>query len=745
MDEKELQAVSEALEQLRQGGTISAETLQKLGGTTQSANKAMNTFSQSVLKNSTALGSMARQIGDGEGSFKSMNGAIQGVTGVLGSLASALPLVGGAAKALADGVGKAASFVLDQLDVMAKNYQNIGDASAGAQDGLTGLMRQFNQMGNYSLPAFTKAVKSNVTGLAALGGTAADGAEELSKVTGALTTGDAAKRFLNLGISLDKVGDTTAQYLSDFSRLGTTQGLTTDQLIKKSQNYIIELDKLARITGQSREAAQQEQQRSMINVAYRAKMIQLEEQGRKDEAEQLALYVNNLSGPMAEAARAQIAGIPATKDAAKANLFMNDSIRQNIIAIQDGKKASTALNDTMYEAKDATRRFSNQALYGQESFGGVYAAAADMASIIDKSGKTRLEREADIDQAMKNQSEATDNMSEDFTTAQLATANASKNIQRMGFYIANKAVPAVETFSEALEGMTDFINDHFGGIAKSKQKQQNQENWNNMKWGSKISHGLAVGLEDLTDAVGLHSLAENARNARIRQETEEFGNKPRSDVDKILSTIRTRESGGDYTIKAKGSSASGAYQFIDKTWQGLTQKYGIGTEFKSARLAPREVQDSIAKKYVEEILKQSGGDVSKVPLAWYTGNIQGKISPEALAANNGLTPEMYQNRWMKDYGRMPSGNNGLTLEMSQNRRTNDNGRMPSGPSSGYQSSIVGIDPASAGTETSAREQQKSGEQESSRQNDVLTGQLAQLNQTQKQLLDVNKKILARQS
>lgn len=36
----------------------------------------------------------------------------------------------------------------------------------------------------------------------------------------------------------------------------------------------------------------------------------------------------------------------------------------------------------------------------------------------------------------------------------------------------------------------------------------------------------------------------------------------------ILATIRTLESGGDYTAEAHGASASGAYQFVDGTWNG---------------------------------------------------------------------------------------------------------------------------------------------------------------------------------
>lgn len=126
-----------------------------------------------------------------------------------------------------------------------------------------------------------------------------------------------------------------------------------------------------------------------------------------------------------------------------------------------------------------------------------------------------------------------------------------------------------------------------------------------------------------------------------------------ADIEKILATIRTRESGGNYGIPhpigMPNQTASGAYAFTNGTWQGLTKKYGIGTEYSSAYLAPPPIQDAVAAKYVQEILQQAGGDVSKVPLAWYTGNIQGKMSASALATNNGLTPQAYQAKWMADY------------------------------------------------------------------------------------------------
>lgn len=676
MDENEIKAVAEAMEQLRQGGTLSAEQLAKLGGTTQSTNKALEAYTKKILGAGMAVGGMARTVADGEGSFKSLGSSIVGLTGVVGKLASALPLVGGAAKALAEGVGEAAKFVLDQLDIMAKNYQTLGDASAGAADGVDGLLRQFNQMGNFSLPAFTKAVKANTLGLAAFQGTAALGAEELSKISGALTTGQTAQKFLKLGMNLDAVGDATTAYLADSARYGITQGQSTEELTKKTQNYIVEVDKIARLTGQTREQQQNESRKSLANAQFRAKLAEMTANGQTEQAEQLRLYVEGLGGAAGDAARALVTGIPLTKEAAAANLFANDAIRQNVLAVQEGTRANQAIVDTQDALAQGTQTFGKQIQYaGDAIFGGIGVQAFDTAAIIQKEGKTRQQRLEDVEKAQKKQSDASGELTEDFTKAQLATANSSKSLQSLGFSLAKAAVPAVNLFAQTLDKATDFINKKFGLGGRAPIRP-----------------------------------TENTTSSNM------------SDSDRILATIRQRESGGNYSAQAKTSTASGAYQFIDSTWQNLTKKYGIGQEFGKAKLAPKEIQDAIAQAYVKDILKEAGGDVSKVPLAWYTGNIQGKISNAGLQANNGLTPEAYQSNWMGAYNKQMSG------PISQN-----------------QNNMAGINPSSAGATTTAQGEKASEEQQSGSANNRLVRQLAELNQTSKDLLIVNKKILARQS
>jgi hypothetical protein len=121
----------------------------------------------------------------------------------------------------------------------------------------------------------------------------------------------------------------------------------------------------------------------------------------------------------------------------------------------------------------------------------------------------------------------------------------------------------------------------------------------------------------------------------------------------VLATIRTLESGGDYTAKAAGSSASGAYQFIDTTWAG----YG---GYAEAWLAPPAVQDAKASINVSAVLAGQHGDVTAVPVVWYIGHLPAEGSPEwdevpYPSAGNVLTPRQYQAKWMAVYSGLARG------------------------------------------------------------------------------------------
>ena len=86
------------------------------------------------------------------------------------------------------------------------------------------------------------------------------------------------------------------------------------------------------------------------------------------------------------------------------------------------------------------------------------------------------------------------------------------------------------------------------------------------------------------------------------------------------------------------SSAIGPYQMIGTTLDTYAAEAGVSPDTK---MTP-EVWDKIGSAGVSDALARSGGDISKVPVVWYSGNPNGTgVAPATMAA--------YQQKWLDNY------------------------------------------------------------------------------------------------
>lgn len=145
------------------------------------------------------------------------------------------------------------------------------------------------------------------------------------------------------------------------------------------------------------------------------------------------------------------------------------------------------------------------------------------------------------------------------------------------------------------------------------------------------------------------SAAPPTPSPEIQQSKEGKGEGSKGfDIERTMAIIRRQESGsfaGDYGAdaakKTKGKmTASGAYQFNNRTWGSVTKQYGIGQEYKRAVDAPRDIQDKLMRARVEDLYNKHGS-LEKVLMTHFTGNAAGRMSAKAIAANKGLTGPQY--------------------------------------------------------------------------------------------------------
>jgi hypothetical protein len=567
--------------------------------------KSQETLEDAQKKFGMTLGKSAVQLTSslykGEKGVGQFGDAVESAATALQLLILAIPGLGLAAKVAAVAIGalgKAANLAAKQGDVLFKTYQDLSRVGSTAADGISGVFSNMQKFG-YGIEELDKMVAlvtENSKTLATFSLTAADGARAFAD---GMSQIQRDQQLRDLGKTTDDINSAGAAFIRQQTMMGRRQFDVQGQLGERTRAYVLELDRLQRLTGRSADDLQKQQEELLSEDEYVFYLKSLEQQGEAGRAQ--AQKMREVTSFFPEYSKLIAQAIGGNLEAAQQLNFIAPSLIKN-------------LRDPLMSTNQVIMEFEREGKRAGDMFGplaGLYSGATrDVIGPLNQL-YTATARAADINERtseVERQRMLTDPSTKNLAAAQISNMNARDALQSM---VQLGVAPATFALSK-LAGAAAAVS---------------------------TTGATAIGAPGAGGQRGAFSY-DRARSAS-------------SDVDRILSTIRQRESSGNYGAQAPGSSASGAYQFIDSTWQSMTKKFGMGEEYSSAKLAPKDIQDAIAKAYVKDILKRAGGDVSKVPLEWYTGNLQGKMTPEQLRKNNGLTSEMYQSNWMKEFQNQP--------------------------------------------------------------------------------------------
>ena len=287
------------LEDIRRFGKVTDETRVKM----LDLSVGIKGATEGLTRNFKSLGStginLAKELNAGVVGASVFNDSIGASTKALGELVGLIPYVGGALKLLIKGASDYTQAVNKQADQLYSTYKQMGEIGAAGAGGMQSVYDNLKKLnlGVNELDKFAGLVGENAQTLASFGKTVGSGLNEFSNIANAIQQSNVGAEFRDMGISVLEINKGIAGYTKMQTLVGGRQKMTTDQLIAASQDYIREVDLLAKMTGKTRAEQEASKESAMAEERYAAYKYELDQRAKMGD----------------DAAKAQLATVESTQ------------------------------------------------------------------------------------------------------------------------------------------------------------------------------------------------------------------------------------------------------------------------------------------------------------------------------------------------------------------------------------------------------------------------------------------------
>lgn len=463
MDEQELQ---EMIRKLQESGDASAD----FGDKVKEAGKSVSDFSKKTAGELTkSVGTFSSSVIGGAKGFDTLTPIVTSLGNAMAGLAGAIPLVGGAAKAVVNAATSGSKFLLGQLERQRKTFNSVSESGLILDGSLTNFSNTaFGTLMN--LEQFGKVVADNGQALSRMRGTAAQGTVAFADLATTLTQDQTVRR---LGYSAEELGEITSGFIKQQTRLGQSQNMTTDQLNRSTGQYISELDMLSRLTGQNRKDLQAQQDALQREARFGTMLQRMQTAGQGEQAKAMQDMVVSIAGfspRMAEGLKDIMTAGTATTEEGRQLMMLSGGALQGILS---------DLKSENIDYQTATQRLQKSLGGAEQQFGSiaqiqgnVNPLLADFASIIAFT-KASL---GDLEEAAKqtaDQQNSTDKMMTSMVTASVNIDKFAANLNKlildeglgMAASLTGVLTQTLESFMakipETISTVKQFFNDNW--------------------------------------------------------------------------------------------------------------------------------------------------------------------------------------------------------------------------------------------------------------------------------------------
>jgi hypothetical protein len=432
------------------------------------AQKGVKGFSDEMRKTSQALGKSSvdftKAMYQGAQGATAMNSAVDMVTNGLQLLINLIPgsrLLKVALTLLTVGVGAATKVINAQTEALFKSYQDLAQFGAGAAGGMRDIFANMQKFGYgiEELDKMTALVRENSQTLSIFGGTVLGGTKIFAENMAGIQRSDIGRQFQRMGYTVDDINRSGAGFIKLQQMLGQTQSSIQKNLTAGTVKYMNELDLLARITGDTREAQEAKIKEAMSEDAFAATMDELREQAAAGDAsaearmKKLDLLNRTLTGEARQEFIKAIGG-----DVAAAQKLMMTAPQAYQMMLDSSSSASDVIKTMLAEEKNFKGAFRGLAQMG--ATGDMAFKFAEMQERAAKFGEESLD-----DQMLRAKAEQkiTDQATKDEADRRIAVQQSRDNLQTFTNIGVAPATAALKGLAQAAAGASRALPGQAGG------------------------------------------------------------------------------------------------------------------------------------------------------------------------------------------------------------------------------------------------------------------------------------------
>ena len=370
-----------------------------------------------------------------------------------------------------------------------KGYEGLAKSGAAASDGMTGVFKDAKKLGLSmdELDSYVGLVAENSQELAMFAGSVAGGRKKFAAMGEALESSRVG--FFAMGISQQEQNEGMMRFTRTMTQAGRSQTMTSKELADGARSYIMEQDKLAKLTGISAQKQQALLDRARENEQFNAKIRSLELQGTaesKAAADGLrkGLIIAAAAGDdVAEGFMASVNGNLRSEKARELNMSAQGQQMRSIQNILDGMDPAQAMQP-MFKSMSDFEKTTGIALNQLGAGAGVFNKSSSLANatILANMGLTEMAAKIEKDTAMqqagagdaktKEEARQIKERQDQNKKAETAIFNTIENAQAVNAKLLGTTDNLIDAFGKLTKAVTTVLNFFgFGSASKSDLKQ----------------------------------------------------------------------------------------------------------------------------------------------------------------------------------------------------------------------------------------------------------------------------------